>query len=157
MSSTTLSVAFRISLTKPGDYTSYTTHLLIKHQHHRREFLSPYQRWKTALQMRSTHHQKAYTFFCLLGNVLILIALHKVTSIHPPTKRLFRCLALTDLCVDLISQPLFAIRMLNNVIKLNLNALYYVVKVEEAWSFIFCEVFSLHLQQKVWTDSSLCC
>ena len=42
-----------------------------------------------------------------LGNVLILIALHKVTSIYPPTKLLFRCLAVTDLLVGLISQPLY--------------------------------------------------
>ena len=41
-----------------------------------------------------------------LGNTLILIALHKVTSIYPPTKLLFRCLAVTDLLVGLISQPL---------------------------------------------------
>ena len=43
-----------------------------------------------------------------LGNVLILIALRKVTSIHPPTKLLFHCLAITDLGVGLISQPLMA-------------------------------------------------
>ena len=42
-----------------------------------------------------------------LGNALILIALHKVTSIYPPTKLLFRCLAVTDLFVGLISQPLY--------------------------------------------------
>ena len=42
-----------------------------------------------------------------LGNALILIALHKVTSIYPPTKLLFRCLAVTDLLVGLISQPLY--------------------------------------------------
>ena len=42
-----------------------------------------------------------------LGNALILVALHKDSSLHPPTKLLFRCLALTDLCVGLISQPLF--------------------------------------------------
>ena len=44
-----------------------------------------------------------------LSNAVILIALHKVTSIYPPTKLLFRCLAVTDLCVGLISQPLFVI------------------------------------------------
>ena len=44
-----------------------------------------------------------------LGNALILIALHKVTSIYPPTKLLFRCLAVTDLLVGLISQPLYVI------------------------------------------------
>ena len=44
-----------------------------------------------------------------LSNAVILIALHKVTSIYPPTKLLFRYLAVTDLCVGLISQPLFAL------------------------------------------------
>ena len=47
-----------------------------------------------------------------LGNVLILIALRKVTSILPPTKLLFQCLAITDLGVGLISQPLMATLML---------------------------------------------
>ena len=41
-----------------------------------------------------------------LGNALILVALRNVSSIHPPTKLLFRCLAVTDLCVGLICQPL---------------------------------------------------
>ena len=47
-----------------------------------------------------------------LGNILILIALRKVTSIHPPTKLLFQCLAITDLGVGLTSQPLMATLML---------------------------------------------
>ncbi|XP_044168334.1 trace amine-associated receptor 2-like [Acropora millepora] len=42
-----------------------------------------------------------------LGNTLILIALHKVSSIHPPTKFLLRCLAMSDFCVGVIAQPLF--------------------------------------------------
>ena len=46
------------------------------------------------------------SIFATLGNVLILVALRKVSSIHPPTKLLFRCLAVTDLCVGLICQPL---------------------------------------------------
>ena len=41
-----------------------------------------------------------------LGNALILIALHKESSLHPPSKLLLRCLATTDRCVGLISQPL---------------------------------------------------
>ena len=36
-----------------------------------------------------------------LGNPLILIALSKMTSLHPPTKLLFRCLAVTDLFAGL--------------------------------------------------------
>ncbi|XP_073229782.1 melanocyte-stimulating hormone receptor-like [Porites lutea] len=52
-----------------------------------------------------------------LGNILILIALRKVTSIHPPTKLLFQCLAITDLGVGLISQPLMAAKFLAVYIK----------------------------------------
>ena len=42
-----------------------------------------------------------------LGNALILMALHKESSLHPPSKLLLRKLATTDLCVGLISEPLF--------------------------------------------------
>ena len=41
-----------------------------------------------------------------LGNSLILVALHKESSLHPPSKLLYRCLATTDLLVDLVAQPL---------------------------------------------------
>ena len=41
-----------------------------------------------------------------LGNALILVALHKESSLHPPSKLLFRSLATTDLCVGIIVQPL---------------------------------------------------
>ena len=44
-------------------------------------------------------------FTATLGNTLILIALHKVLSIHPPTRFLLRCLAMSDLCVGVIVQP----------------------------------------------------
>ena len=37
-----------------------------------------------------------------LGNAQILVALRNV---HPPTKLLLRCLAVTDLCVGLIHNP----------------------------------------------------
>ena len=41
-----------------------------------------------------------------LGNAVILAALRKESSLHPPSKLLLRNLATTDLCVGLISQPL---------------------------------------------------
>ena len=41
-----------------------------------------------------------------LGNTLILVALHKETSLHPPSKLLYRNLAITDLCVAIIVEPL---------------------------------------------------
>ena len=42
-----------------------------------------------------------------LGNTLILVALRKDTSIHPPSRLLFRNLAITDLCVGIIVEPLY--------------------------------------------------
>ena len=49
-----------------------------------------------------------------VGNALILVSLHKETSLYPPTKLLFRCLAATDLCVGVIVQPLgSALRLLS--------------------------------------------
>ena len=41
-----------------------------------------------------------------LGNTLILVALYKETSLHPPSKLLYRNLAITDLCVGVIAEPL---------------------------------------------------
>ena len=43
-----------------------------------------------------------------LGNFLILVALNKESSLHPPSKLLYRCLATTDLLVGLVSHPLAA-------------------------------------------------
>ncbi|XP_078371395.1 adenosine receptor A1-like [Oculina patagonica] len=75
-----------------------------------------------------------------LGNALILISLHKVSSIHPPTKLLFRCLAVTDFCVGLISQPLYAIQVMLFITNINTNLLYYVVPVNFASSLVLCGV-----------------
>ena len=46
------------------------------------------------------------SFTAFLGNVLILIALRKESSLHPPSKLLLRSLATTDLCVGLTAEPL---------------------------------------------------
>ena len=54
------------------------------------------------------------------GNFLILVALHKESSLHPPSKLLYRCLATTDLLVGLVAQPL--------------NAAYMMSVVQEHWS-----------------------
>ena len=40
-----------------------------------------------------------------LGNALILVALHKESSLHAPSKLLLRTLSITDLCVGLIVEP----------------------------------------------------
>ena len=51
-----------------------------------------------------------------VGNTLILIALHKVSSIFPPRKLLFRCLAVTDLCIGLITEPIYITMLLMPVV-----------------------------------------
>ena len=47
-----------------------------------------------------------------LGNTLILVALHKETSLQPPSKVLFCSLALTDLFVGIIAGPLTVMKFL---------------------------------------------
>jgi len=76
-----------------------------------------------------------------LGNTLILVALHKETSLHPPTKLLFRCLAVTDLSVGVISQPLFAVFLLSSVTTgINSKFIFYIDQLCNASSFILCQV-----------------
>ena len=55
------------------------------------------------------------SFIASLGNVLILLTIYKVSFLHPVTKLLFACLATTDLCVGLFSQPLFVANMILNI------------------------------------------
>ena len=42
----------------------------------------------------------------VVGNTLILIALYKESSLHPPSKLLYSNLAVTDICVGIILEPL---------------------------------------------------
>ena len=44
----------------------------------------------------------------ILSNCLILVALRKGSSLHPPSKLLYRCLATTDLLVGLVNHPFYA-------------------------------------------------
>ena len=56
-----------------------------------------------------------------LGNFLILVALNKESSLHPPSKLLYRSLATTELLVGLVTQPL--------------AATHWMSLVHERWSF----------------------
>ena len=58
----------------------------------------------------------SFSITALLGNTLILIALHKESSLHPPSKFLYRCLAITDLLVGLISEPSSALFSLSRFV-----------------------------------------
>lgn len=52
-----------------------------------------------------------------LGNIIIIAALRKKTSLHPPSKLLLRCLTVTDLCVGIISEPIYATYLLSYKVK----------------------------------------
>ena len=49
-----------------------------------------------------------FSFTSVLGNFLIIVALQN-SALRPPSKMLFLCLALTDLCVGLVALPCFVI------------------------------------------------
>ena len=73
-----------------------------------------------------------------LGNALLLIALRKVTSIYPPTKLFFRSLAITDLFVGLIIQPIYSITLIPGISHKNL--VYYSIQVTGISGSILCSV-----------------
>ena len=85
-----------------------------------------------------------------LGNALILIALHKVTSIYPPTKLLFRCLAVTDFLVGLISQPLYIIYRFFTIS----NANVAITRADEFF-FSLLPVVSIHTSAAISVDRLL--
>ena len=74
-----------------------------------------------------------------LGNALILIALHKESSLHPPSKLLLRCLATTDLCVGLISEPL-TVTFWMSVVKENWSICRYSFVTGFITGYILCGV-----------------
>ena len=55
----------------------------------------------------------------VIGNVLILAALRRESSLHPPSKLFLRCLAISDLSVGLLAEPL--------------NIVYWMSLVYENW------------------------
>lgn len=53
----------------------------------------------------------------ILGNLLIVTALRKSSRLHPPSKLLLRCLTATDLCVGIISEPIYATYLMSYKVK----------------------------------------
>ena len=68
--------------------------------------------------LHETHQKIPFSVFnsflcipAILGNVLVMVALRKVSCprLHPTSKLLLGCLATTDVCVGLIAQPLYVV------------------------------------------------
>jgi len=76
-----------------------------------------------------------------LGNTLILIALHKESLLHPPSKLLFRSLATTDLCVGIISEPL--------------AVTYWISLANESWNICPYALVAVDLAGFMFTGVSL--
>ena len=74
-----------------------------------------------------------------LGNTLILVALHKVTSLHAPSKLLFCKLATTDPFVGLIAEPLFVTYLISSL-KERWNRRRYSFSVFNFTAIVLCGV-----------------
>ena len=70
----------------------------------------------------------------LLGNVWVIVALQKVSTLHPPSKILLCCLACTDLCVGMITQPLHVVLLVSPE---NSQAQNYIFKVFNSLATMF--------------------
>ena len=79
-----------------------------------------------------------------LGNALILVVLRKESSLHPPSKLLFQCLAVTDLCVGVLAQPLFVIQLISST-KEQQKLCHTVVSINEIAGASFSGVSLLTL------------
>ena len=79
-----------------------------------------------------------------LGNILILVALHKRTSLNKPAHLLFRNLAVTDLCVGIIVEPLFAAYLIS-VVTERWDICYYADFAHLISGIILCGVSLLTL------------
>ena len=70
-----------------------------------------------------------------LGNVLILVALRKESSLHQPSKLFLTNLAISDLCVGLTVEPL-VVAFLVTVLKEQWNICRYIYEVASTTGFI---------------------
>ena len=64
-----------------------------------------------------------FSIAAFLGNSLILVALQKESSLHPPSKLPYRNLAITDLCVGIIVEPL--------------NVVAWISMLNEKWNICY--------------------
>ena len=74
-----------------------------------------------------------------LENTLILVALHKDTSLHPPSKLLFRNLAITDLFVGITAEPLYVVYCMSEV-RERWDVCFYAQVSGLSASYILCAV-----------------
>ena len=74
-----------------------------------------------------------------LGNTLILVALQKESSLHPPSKLLYRNLAITDLCVGMIAEPVY-VAYFTSVLSDKWDICFYADLLSLFTSYVFSAV-----------------
>ena len=77
-------------------------------------------------------------------NSLVLVALHKTRSLHPPSKLLYLNLAITDLCVGIIVEPLY-VSYLMSVVNERWDICYYALLSSFITGYVMCSVSLLTL------------
>ena len=77
-------------------------------------------------------------------NSLVLVALHKTRSLHPPSKLLFLNLAITDLCVGIIVEPLY-VSYLMSVVNERWDICCYALLSSFITGYVMCSVSLLTL------------
>ena len=83
-------------------------------------------------------------FTSTFGNAVILAALNKASSLHPPSKILLRSLAFTDLCVGILLEPPFAVYLITIDYKsFDLCVRLFNLGVATAQVFCFASLFTL--------------
>ena len=85
-----------------------------------------------------------FSVTAFVGNTLILVALHKETSLHPPSKLLYRNLAITDLCVGIIAEPLI-VTYWTSAVKERWDICYYANRAQTFSGYTLCSVSLLTL------------
>ena len=85
-----------------------------------------------------------FSVTAFVGNTLILVALHKETSLHPPSKLLYRNLAITDLCVGIIAEPL-AVTYFTSVVNERWDICHHANWAKDFSSYTLCSVSLLTL------------
>ena len=91
--------------------------------------------------------------FLSITAFLIFVALHKDGSLHPPSKLLFRSLAITDLCVGIIVQP-FRVTLWMFTVNEGWNVCRFTFAAVTIPGYFFCLV-SLLILSAISTDRLL--
>lgn len=96
-----------------------------------------------------------FSLTAFVGNTLILVAINKDTSLHPPSKLLYRCLATTDLLVGLIAQPSIGLYFTFLVTGHRLTDLCFYTAVIGTFSFTILTAVSLQTMTAISVDRLL--